>query len=568
MEKIASLIKNLENKRWLMLILIMTILLRLPGILYGFPMWLIEDEPAFVTSALKMIELKNPIPALNYDEFKGLLYYQPLLPLFYLIPFGILLIGKLAVFSGNFQEFIFYTKADLSSFFILARLIALAFSAATVLLTYAISKNIFGNKKIGLLSATFLSLSLLHINFSPIGKEWMPTLTMLLGAIYLLSNKNISEQKRYLLSGLFAGLAFGFSNVGGFTMPLILLWYLFMDNNSIWKVFKEKYLYQVLTIFLAIAAITTAVAPFDFFIAGGERTISEPKNIAGWLKNFYVFLWPVAKTEPILSIFTFIGLIFSIKKYRGYFNMIMAFIMIYISAFYILFYHQHRYLLPLFPLLAITAGFGLYESKKYIEGKSKLATNLMLVLVMAGLLIPAMKFSQVTYNNDVRIIARKWIIDNLPENTKILTYSELTRLNSTREAILEQENIDPNSLRQIDYAEKYFGKNPNAEKSFHALNLYSVSNNDFFENIEEYIEKNNYKYLLISLEQTPNLNHIEKLWGIANKSKEVRIFRDSNKLQPEETIIHHLTIDNFGNIINLFKLNYGGQPLGLYEIKI
>lgn len=549
------------TKYWLIGILFLALLLRLPGLWYGLPMWLIEDEPAFVTSALKMIELKNPIPAMNYDEFKGLLYYQPLLPLFYILPFGALLAGKLALFSGNFQEFIFYLKADLSDFFILARIIALAFSTATIWLTYTIGKNIFNNERVGLFSALFLSLSLLHINFSPVGKEWMPTMAMILAALYMLSKNNWAARKRYLTAGLLAGLAFGFSNAGGFAMPLILFWYLFMEKHSILSALKEKYLYQVLLIFLAIAAATTAIAPFDFFIAGGERTISEAKSLAGWVGSFYVYLWPIATSEPILSLFALAGLTLAFKKRKEYFYFISVFVLSYVSVFYLIFYHQHRYLLPIFPLLAISAGYGLSETINYLLAKSKAGAYAMAVIAIIGLLIPAIKFVQITYNNDARIIAKNWIEENLPENAKIITYAELTRLNSKKEAIEEQESIDPSSLRQIDYAEKHFGANPKAKKSFHALNLYSIGNKEFFMDLENYIKENDYQYLLISLEKGQNLDYLEYFGGIRAGSDLVTSFGD------EENKPNHLSIGEMGSLKNLLRIKNVGPTIGVYRLR-
>jgi hypothetical protein len=389
-------------------------------------------------------------------------------------------------------------------------------------------------------------------------------MTMMLAAFYALSQNNWGAQKRYLLAGLFAGLAFGFSNVGGFAMPLILFWYLFMEKHSVFEALKEKYLYQVLLIFLAIASATTAIAPFDFFIAGGEKTISEAKSLLGWIKSFYAYLWPIATSEPILGLFALAGLTFALKRRREYFYFISVFILSYISIFYLIFYHQHRYLLPIFPLLAISAGYGLAESINYLRVKS--ASYLLLMFVILGLLIPAIKFSQITYNNDARIIAKNWIENNLPADAKIITYAELTRLNSTREAIGEQESIDSNSLRQIDYAEKHFGTNPNAKKSFHALNLYSVGNDEFFNKLEEYLKENNYKYMLISLEQTPNLSYLPTFKKIAENSKLIIKFEDPVKLQPKSTIIHHLTIDNFQTLPTLFRLKFGGQAVALYEL--
>ena len=66
-------------------VLLGAFVLRLFGIPYGFPLFLVNDEPAFVLGALKMMELKTLVPAWHSAEFQKVLYYPPFLAYFYLI---------------------------------------------------------------------------------------------------------------------------------------------------------------------------------------------------------------------------------------------------------------------------------------------------------------------------------------------------------------------------------------------------------------------------------------------------------------------------------------------------
>ena len=43
------------------------------GIWYGLPYFFVGDEPSLIGGALKMVQLKNPLPVLQPQEFK-LLY--------------------------------------------------------------------------------------------------------------------------------------------------------------------------------------------------------------------------------------------------------------------------------------------------------------------------------------------------------------------------------------------------------------------------------------------------------------------------------------------------------------
>ena len=66
-------------------ILLLALVLRLWGITYGFPLFLVNDETPHVYGALKMIELKTLIPAFHQEEFSKVLYYPPLLSYFFLV---------------------------------------------------------------------------------------------------------------------------------------------------------------------------------------------------------------------------------------------------------------------------------------------------------------------------------------------------------------------------------------------------------------------------------------------------------------------------------------------------
>ena len=68
------------------------------GINYGAPFPLVSDEESMIGGALRMLELRTLIPALEPEAFK-ILMYPPLIPYLYLMlitPFVFLLY----IFSG------------------------------------------------------------------------------------------------------------------------------------------------------------------------------------------------------------------------------------------------------------------------------------------------------------------------------------------------------------------------------------------------------------------------------------------------------------------------------------
>jgi len=532
-------------------------IIRFVGIKYGLPLWLIGDEPPFTLAALKMIELKSIIPVLHGEAFEPILYYSPYLSYIYLIPFTILLGIKYILFSGGIDLFKNFIIVDLSQFFILARIINVIFGTATVWLIYKIAKNIFKKEWVALFSSFFLASSVLHIHLSSVARDWVPAVFLFVLVMWILSKNNISFRKKYIWSGIISGLSFGISLISGFIMLFVLFWYLFYEKNNFFKVFKEKILYISLFIFLILSALAIAIYPFGFHLSG-HNSIGAGQTFLGYLLNFVSFLKPVVVSEPILSIFALFGIIFSWKNFRGYFWSGIVFIFSYITIFYIMFHYEHRFTIYLFPIISIFAGYGLYILAKKIQNKT--TAKIFIIVVLLVPFATSIRLEWLILRNDSRIQVREWVAENIKANSKIMVYAELTRFASTKEAHEEQKLIDPNSLRKIDEAEAYFDKNPHGHTQFHTINLYSIKDNNFYKNLPEYIEKNNYQYFI--LDPFYNITDEKKL-GFSDIIKNATFVKSFSQFQE----IYSMRDGNFGSPIELFKLKSFGPRIEVYKIK-
>src|SRR3990167_10363720 len=199
---------KISPQKWLIFILALAFLIRIAGVSYGLPLWLIGDEPPFVAAALKMLELKTVLPVLHQNEFQPTLYFPPYLSYIYLIPFSLLLSLKYLFFSGSLLEFKNYIVSDLSHFFIIARIINVALGTLTVWLVYKISKNIFKKEWPALLSAAFLALSILHIYLSFAARDWVPATFLFALATFFLTKPDTPLKKRVVLVAVISGAAF------------------------------------------------------------------------------------------------------------------------------------------------------------------------------------------------------------------------------------------------------------------------------------------------------------------------------------------------------------------------
>ncbi len=221
---------SMTPKKILLLIIGVAFLVRILGINYGLPLWLVADEPPFVFGALKMMELKTLIPALHSDAFKAALYYPPFLSYFYLIPFSIFLGIKYLFIGGALETFKNIIIADPSGLFLIVRFLTAVLGTATVWLVYKISKNIFKSEAAALLSAGFLAFGFIHSDFSHWGRHWIPVAFIFSLVMYVLSREDFSPKRKYLMASLIAGIGAGVNYQMAISTIFILLWFIFYDH--------------------------------------------------------------------------------------------------------------------------------------------------------------------------------------------------------------------------------------------------------------------------------------------------------------------------------------------------
>jgi hypothetical protein len=481
----------MRPQHWLYIILILAFILRIGGLFYGLPLWLVGDEPALVTGALKMLELKTLLPFLHQEELKATLYFPPHLSYLYLAPFAMLTGIEFIFFHGSFAEFKNYLIGDLSNFFILERTLHLLFSLFTVWLVYRTAKNIFKEERPALLATAFLATSVIHI-YSAF-YHWGPAIFMFTLALNFLTDERLPARRRYLLGAVIAGAAFGVSLIAGFIMLFMLYWYLFYEKHSVSDAVREKFLYAALLIFILLAGLSIALYPYGFHLSG-DHSLGKAKSFTGYLSGVWHFFTPLVAFEPAISLLAAIGLFYAYRHKRGYFYTAILFLFSYASVFYGMYHYELRFTSYLFPILAITAGYGTHWLTKDL--RRPLLRRLVLLIIFILPIITALQFIRLELQNDPRISARRWAELNIPAGSKIITYAELMRLSSNQGAAKEQATIDPRSLRKIDLAEAQLPAGGQDPKRFHALNLYTVTTDNFWNDIGAYARAKKYQYLI------------------------------------------------------------------------
>jgi hypothetical protein len=197
----AGVVAHFSSRKWLYLIIVIALGLRLWGINFGLPSLNDPDEPLFVVSSLTLIIGKT----LNPGWFG-----HPGTTTIYALTIIDLLIVATAMFSGKFAtlgEFTTYIYSDPSILFVGGRLFMAVCGIVTILLTYRLAQRVL-NARAGLIAAVILAFTPLHVSFSQIIRtDMMATMFMLL---VLLSTLRIARHNRwqdYALTGVMIGFA-------------------------------------------------------------------------------------------------------------------------------------------------------------------------------------------------------------------------------------------------------------------------------------------------------------------------------------------------------------------------
>ncbi len=467
----------MQKKHTLLLIavILLALALRISGIVYGLPLWLINDEPSTVLGALKMMELKSVIPALHTQEMSSVLYYPPYISYLYLLPFSIIAGFQTVVQGLSVPEIV----ANLSPYFIAARLISILAGLISIWLVYKISESLFESKKAALVSTAFAATSLINISLSMSARHWI-----FISLIYSLAFYFLFRKKNYSWFSIIAAIGMGISSISMFLFALLPLWYFVVEKKTLANLKKDlssKKFWIVVVVTGLISFLPSVLYPMsNGFIV--DITSSASKSILGIILSPFKFIGLLTNSEPVLVISFVIGFIALCIKNKRLGLTFGAFIYFYSVVYYILFRYESRFLLPILPLIYSAAGYAFISVLK-----NKYYLILLVIPLCASLML-----SYLTVHNDSRIHAINWVYENADKKEKILTYGSQLRIPTTASAVAELRSIEPNALRKIDTAEEKLNK-----ANIHSLNIYTVQDTAFLAKLPDYARKNGYTLYVI-----------------------------------------------------------------------
>lgn len=400
--------------------------LRLWGIGSGLPVAFNLDEYAhFTVSAVKMFGGgHNPNYFQNPPAFTYLI--QVLLSIAYLTP----PIGN----SGRAIHAAF--AADPTEIYLIARVSVAVMGVAAAGVLFAVGRRMTSSA-VGLAAAAFMAFTFLPVHYSHFALNDVPTLLPL--AIGLFGLAGVIQNGRaldYGIAGLGLGLATGTKyTAAALSISIFAAWAIrFFDDRERGK---REFLLLVMAAAVSLAAFVVAnpfavLDPHKFVydmrrqqdLSAGVAKLGTD-DVTGWAYYAWTLLWGFG-ILPLLMAIAGAGLALKKDWRRSLPFVLFAMIVFLFMGKQMRFYA--RWMMPIYPVLALFAGYFAVEAGRWITQKLAkwrpgLSANYGIVAVLAIALISPLAHvihnDRVLSRSDTRTLAKQWILENVPKDEKI-----------------------------------------------------------------------------------------------------------------------------------------------------
>ncbi|MBU1016811.1 glycosyltransferase family 39 protein [Patescibacteria group bacterium] len=406
----------------LIFILLIGAVLRLSGIKYGTPDLFHPDETRIILDTLSMIQRLSPISEnINYPSlFKYILAITYGLAFFFGKIFGI--------YQDKF-DFAIRFLVDPSRILILSRITTCVLGCVTIVIGYLWGLKIKKSHCVGLIAAIFLAVEwqlvlesqfVLHQTLSALA-----SLIAFFGINLIFVNKN---PKTYAFSGFLFGIALSSHHTTVLLVPTLLYTIIktTRDEKNKKTVIKGWVLFALFSFLFGVVGNLNWIFKFksslDFLLQGsgaGKVAFSSTPYFSYTIPS--ITLWLVKELvtfDNLLGIILLIGIIKSLKNRS---RSDISYLILIVT--YLIFYHNWAFrwmhlFVSLIPIMCLKGAEALFLLLKKIKASGKLSL-ILVIAIIAPNIVQLSKFNNAKNFPETRQVAKSWIEDNIPPNTRI-----------------------------------------------------------------------------------------------------------------------------------------------------
>jgi hypothetical protein len=408
----------------LAVLLVVTLLLRLWGIKQGLPYSYNSDEAThFVPRAIAFFSHDfNPHYFLNPPAYSYLLH------------------AVFEVWFGSADAVSRAYATDPTAVFVVARVVAAVLGTLSVWLTYLAGARFF-NRDVGLLAAAILAFGFLPVFYSHLALNDVPTLAPVSLALYGTAGvMRYGRMRDYAIAGVGIGLGAATKYTGGIT-ALCLLTAFITDASG--GSMSLKGAVRRLAAALAIGLLTFlianpyAVLDFSAFRTGVNAQASlaagqDPVKLgtrpgSGITYYLWTFTWGLGWGPTLAAIG---GAVLLVVRRR----VAMLLTLLPATIVFIVFMGNQqrffgRWLMPIFPIVAILAAYGTVELVRWLAAARRVPAivggSIATVLLLTQSVAADIHNDAVLSRGDTRNLSRAWMVRNVPAGSKVVIEPEV-----------------------------------------------------------------------------------------------------------------------------------------------
>lgn len=482
-------IQKIKLSFLLCLCVIMGLALNLWGVNFGLPFFRHPDESHYLPRALRILYTSDPNPNYFYNPPLLTYLYSIVLSLYYFL-------GKLVGWFDSMKDFETLYLSNPTSFFLIARATNALLSTGICLLLYRIGKNMF-NKITGVIASILVCSVFLIVKDSHYAvNDITGTFFLILSFNYIIDVYRKGRRKDYVLSGLFAGIAVATKyNMGIVIFPLVLAHIFF--NRKI--VINKKFMWTVFSCFIGFILFC------PWIILDYRKFLTDFVNQSMMSTD----IWFGGSTLPAYGqyIFTLIwgygflpfcfSVMGSIHLWREKEIQKLLLIACFPLSYYLLlggmklFYI--RFAIPIIPYLCLLSACGIIFLVRRFSCTYQ--TVILIFLTLASIsqgLVFSCKHNLLISKTDTRILARNWIANNLPPQSKIVTegYSPSLKIYNDKDRLME--NINNHQVKSVWTALPRVSLNEYKRLKFKYIITSSYISKRYLDNPDKYPRENSF----------------------------------------------------------------------------
>jgi 4-amino-4-deoxy-L-arabinose transferase-like glycosyltransferase len=406
-------------------ILLVGFLLRLWGIRSGLPVALNLDEYAhFTVTAVNMFgDGLNPHYFQNPPGFTYLLHAL----------FSIAYLESPVHSLGKGIHHAFNT--DATTIYTIARVTSAVMGVGASLALYFAGRKLYGTG-VALAAAAFLTFTYLPVHYSHFALNDVPTLLPLCIGLFGLSGVILNGRALdYGVAGLGLGLATGTKyTAAALSVAIFIAWatHLYDDRERGKQEFKYLFLAAGVALLAFVIVNPYAVLDHSKFLYDVRRQSAQSSGLAklgtddtnGWFYYAWTLSWGFGLLPLLLAIG---GAILALKNdWRKSLPFVVFGLIVFLFMGKQLRFYA-RWMMPIYPVLAIFAAYAAVELGKWLNGLVKkspdrsptFAIVAVLAIALIGPLVHVVHNDRVLSRTDTRQLAKQWVIDNVPKDQAV-----------------------------------------------------------------------------------------------------------------------------------------------------